>query len=114
MSISLYMDHHVPSAISIGLQKRGIDVITAFQDHAHELDDPILLDRATTLGYVLFTQDEDLLREGTRRQAEGIYFAGIIYAHQELSIGACIRDLEIIAKAGMPDDFENRVEYLPL
>ena len=29
-------------------------------------------------------------------------------------MGACVRDLEIIAKDGMLEDFANRVEYLPL
>lgn len=28
--------------------------------------------------------------------------------------GDCVRDLEIIAKAGHPEDFANRVQYLPL
>ena len=114
MSISFYMDHHVPRAISLGLKNRGIDVLTAFQDHAHEMEDPALLDRATELGRVLFTQDEDFLREGTRRQAAGIPFKGIVFGEQELSIGVCVRDLELMAKAGQPSDFENRVEYLPL
>jgi hypothetical protein len=68
------------------LKRRGIDVLTAFQDNAHEFDDPPLLDRATGLGRVLFTQDEDFLREGARRQAQGIYFAGIIYGAQSLVV----------------------------
>jgi len=41
---------------------------------------------------VLFSQDNDLLAEGTRRQAAGIPFGGVIYAHQlRVSIGTCIR-----------------------
>jgi len=31
-----------------------------------------------------------------------------------VSIGDCVRDLEIIAKVGSPEDFANRVQYLPL
>jgi hypothetical protein len=31
-----------------------------------------------------------------------------------VTIGQCINDLEIIAKAGEPEDFHNRVEHLPL
>jgi hypothetical protein len=42
-------------------------------------------------------------------------FAGVIYAHQQLvTIGNCIRDLEIIAKAIDPEDLANCVQYLPL
>ena len=32
----------------------------------------------------------------------------------DVSIGPCIEDLEIIAKAAEPEDLSNRVEYLPL
>jgi len=37
MTIALYMDHHVPRTITTGLRLRGIDVITAYEDNAHEL-----------------------------------------------------------------------------
>ena len=37
--VSLYMDQHVPRAITIGLRLRGIDVITAFEDGAGEMND---------------------------------------------------------------------------
>jgi len=51
----------------------------------------------------------------TRRLQECISFCGIIYAHQlRISIGTCINDLEIIAKAGELEYFIDRVEYLPL
>lgn len=59
----LYMDVHVPYAVTTGLRLRGVDVLTAQEDGASELDDPALLDRATELGRVLYTQDDDLLRE---------------------------------------------------
>jgi hypothetical protein len=73
------------------------------------------LDRATELGRALFTRDYDLLQETTKRQRRGVRFSGVIYAHQlRVSVGRCIRDLEIIAKAGEPEDIENRVEFLPL
>lgn len=109
------MDHHVPRAITTGLRLRGVDVITSLEDGTSKLDDPELLDRAGEMERVLFTQDDDLLAEATKRQRSGIPFMGVIYAHQlRISIGACVEDLEIIAKAGEPMDLENRVEYLPL
>jgi hypothetical protein len=109
------MDAHVRAAVTRGLRDRGIDVLTAQEDGTHELDDPDLLDRATELGRLLFTQDEDLLAEGTRRQEQGVGFAGVVYAHQlKVPIGQCIEHLEIIALIGEPEEFANRVEYLPL
>ena len=109
------MDHHVPRAISVGLRLRGIDVVTAYEDGAGDLVDPELLDRAYELRRVLFTQDDDLLVEADRRQQEARPFAGVIYAHQlRVSIGKCIHDLELIAKASEPEDMLNQVHFLPL
>jgi hypothetical protein len=109
------MDQHVPRAITEGLRLRGIDVTTAYEDGASDIDDSELLDRAHELGCALFTQDDDLLAEAAKRQRQGIYFNGVIYAHQlHVSIGTCIHDLEIIAKAGEPEDLANSVQFLPL
>lgn len=113
--LALYMDHHVPRAINEGLRLRGIDVITAYEDGASDMDDSALLDRAGELGRALFTQDDDLLAEAVRRQREGIAFSGVVYGHQlRISIGTCINDLEIISKAGEPEDLTNRIQFLPL
>lgn len=79
-----------------------------------EAPDAELLDRATALGRALFTRDVDLLSESNARQRQGRHFAGVIYAHQlRVTIGQCVNDLEIIAKAGMPEDLQDRVEHLP-
>ena len=64
---------------------------------------------------MLFTQDDDLLREAKRRQQAGEPFAGVIYAHQlNLTVGQCIADLELIAKATEPEEWVNHTMYLPL
>jgi predicted nuclease of predicted toxin-antitoxin system len=115
LSLKLYADVHVRRAISVALRMRGVDLLTAQADGAAELEDPELLDRASGLGRVLFTQDEDLLTEGVRRQRIGESFAGIIYAHQlRVTIGQCINDLELIAKVYDPADIAGRIEHLPL
>lgn len=115
MTVSLYMDHHVPKAITVGLRLRGVDVVTAHEDGADQLDDDVLLKRAHELGRALFTQDDDLLEEATKCQREGIWFSGVIYAHQlRVTIGICIRDLEIIAMSGEMKDLENQVIFLQL
>jgi predicted nuclease of predicted toxin-antitoxin system len=115
VSVRLYVDVHVRRAITEGLRLRGIDALTTQEDGAREFDDSDLLDRATALGRVLFTQDDDLLREAKRRQQTGDTFAGVIYAHQlNVTIGQCIVDLELIAQASEPAEWINRTEYLPL
>src|SRR6188508_247969 len=115
MSVGLYMDHHVPRPITSGLRLRGVDVLTAAENGATLLPDPELLDRATSLGRVLFSQDQDLLAEARYRQAAGIPFAGVIYARQRrVSVGVCVHNLEIIALASEPSELQGQVLYLPL
>ena len=76
MGLALYMDHHVPRAI---------------------------------------THDDDLLVEAARRKSEGLGFAGVVFAHPlHTSIGACVHNLELIAKAGEPGDLIGRALFLPL
>src|SRR5262245_11403990 len=88
------MDVHVHIAITEGLRLRGIDVLTAQEDGTRRLSDVALLDRASALGGVLFTQDDDLLREAAERQWYGMAFAGVIYGHQlKVTIRRCISDL---------------------
>jgi predicted nuclease of predicted toxin-antitoxin system len=115
VSLKLYIDVHVRQAITTGLQLRGVDVLTAQEDGGSRFPDDILLDRATTLERVLFSQDRDLLREAARRQQRSVPFAGLIYAHQlKMTVGQCVRDLELLAFTSDPEDFVGRVEYLPL
>ena len=114
MSLRLYMDVHVPRPITAGLLARGVDVLTAQADGATRLSDPDLLDRATALGRVLVTQDEDLLAEGAERQRTGRHFAGVFYAHQEHGIGVLVMNLELLAKLTEPDEWFSRVQILPL
>jgi len=115
VAIALYMDQHVPRAITVGLRLRGVDVLTAWEDGAATFSDPDLLDRASALGRVLFSQDDDLLVEAMRRQAIGLHFSGIVYAHQlRVSIGKCVEDLDLIAANSEREDMRDYVMYLPL
>ena len=115
MPVGLYMDHNVHGAIAAGLRRRGVDVLTSAEDGTNELIDPDLLDRATALDRVLFTNDDDLLAEAARRQAVGIPVGGVIYTHQDrLSDGQCIAELELIAVAGEPEALRDRVTSLPI
>jgi hypothetical protein len=115
VSLTLYMDHHVDAAITRGLRRRGVDVLTSRDDGTTDWEDERLLERSTELGRVLFSQDDDLLAIAHRWQNEGRSFPGLIYGHQlDLTIGRAVGDLELIAKVYEPDDIRDRVEYLPL
>jgi hypothetical protein len=109
------MDVHVKSAITVGVRRRSIDVVTAQEDESRQLDDKPLLERATTLDRVLFSQDDDLLAIARSQQIEDVQFTGLIYGHQlAATIGKYVLDLELICKVLEPEDMLNRIEYLPL
>ena len=109
------MDEQVESAITRGLQARGVDVLTAQEDGMDETPDPALLDRAGELGRLMVTRDVDFLIEAARRQRSGEMFVGVVYAHLlKVDVGRCIQELELIAKASDLPEYANRVEHLPL
>jgi hypothetical protein len=109
------MDVHVPRAITEGLRLRSVDIVTAQEDDARQLTDAELLDRAAARGRILFTMDTDLLMEAARRQRAGQSFGGLVFAHQlSVTIGQCVRDLELIGIAADPADLQGRIEFLPL
>jgi predicted nuclease of predicted toxin-antitoxin system len=113
--IPLYMDEHVPRAITIGLRLRGVDVLTVQEDNNSGKSDPELLERAVYLKRAIFTNDDDLLVEAANRQREGHDFCGVIYAHHlRVSICTCINDLELLAKSGKIEEIINRVIFVPL
>ena len=115
MSLDFYMDEHVPRSITSGLRLRNIDVLTVQEDGRTGFPDRQILDRATELNRVLFTQDDDFLVEAQYRQELGIFFPGVLYAHQlNISIGCCITDLELISQLATAEELQNTVRYLPL
>ena len=115
MGVAFYMDQHVKNAITRGLRRRGVDVLRVQDDGHGRADDDVILDRAALLGRLVFTLDDDFLAIAHGRQVAGTPFVGVVYAKQRaVSIGTCVRDLELIAIVYELDDMANRVEYLPL
>jgi hypothetical protein len=109
------MDEHVNRAVTVGLRRRGFDVLTVQEDGRTGASDPVILDRATELGRVLFSQDDDLLAEASRRQEVRAPFCGVVYGHQRrLTVGEAINELEFIARVATADELLNQVLFLPL
>ncbi len=114
MPVPLYMDVHVPQAITDQLRRRGVDVLTAIEDKSATLPDDELLERARMLGRVLFTQDILFKALAENWQRQGRSFAGLIFGHQlRGTIGQFVRDLELIATVSEVDEWLNTVEHLP-
>jgi hypothetical protein len=113
VSVALYMDVHVHRALTDGLRSRGVDVLTAQEDGTTEWEDPDLLERATAVNRVLFTNDRDFLRIVAVRQQFSQPLTGVIYAPQTSPLGPVLRDLELCALACEPEDFAEGLTYLP-
>jgi len=106
--IRFYMDEHVPAAISQGLRRRGVDVLTTQDAGMRSASDDEQLAFALSQGRVVFTQDADFLR----LHAAGARHAGIVYAQQGVSIGAVIRKLMLIVEALDLDDMTDHIEFV--
>ena len=92
MTVTLYMDVHVHRAITTGLRLRGVDVLSAQEDGHRTAPDNVLLDRATGLGRVLFTQDEDLLAEAKQcqqRQTQAISLKLLTQKSWQIGLSTC-------------------------
>ena len=115
MSLSFYLDHHVPAAIAVGLRQLQIDVLTVAEDGRADWDDERLLERALGLGRIVFTQDRDFLVLAARWQQGRREFAGMVYGHQlRVTVGGAVRDIALIASVMTRAEMRNRVEFLPL
>ena len=114
MAIALYMDVHIPQSITAQLCRRNVDVLTAQEDDTLELPDDQLLERSTALSRVLFTQDIRFRAMAEDWQRQGKPFAGLIFGHQlGGTIGQFVKDLEFIAQASDPEDWQEMIEHIP-
>jgi hypothetical protein len=113
MPVLLYMDVHVPQAITDQLRRRGINILTALEDGYAERDDPDILDRARTLERLVFTQDIRFKAMAETWQKQGRAFAGLLFGHQlGGTIGQYVHD-ELIASVSEPQEWVNVIEHLP-
>jgi predicted nuclease of predicted toxin-antitoxin system len=102
------MDEHVPRAVTDGLRRRGVDVLTAQEAGLREADDEQQLAFASREGRVIFTQDADLLR----LHAAGRPHHGIVYVPQQTTIGYVVRGLMLIYDILSSEDMIDHVEFL--
>ncbi len=100
-AIKFYRDEHIPKAVTDGLRRRGVDVLTAQEAGMHPADDDEHLMLAAREQRVLFTQDADFLR----LHAAGFPHAGIIYVPQQTKVGYMVAGLRRIHDALTPADW---------
>lgn len=115
MSLAFSFDQHVPGPVARGLRSRGIDVLTADEDGNRDLDDEMLLTRATLLGHVLVSNDEDFRRIVARWHVARRPFAEVVpLTRQHVAPGKLVEDLLVVAEVYSSAEMINRIEYIPL
>ena len=67
MPVQLYFDVHVDKAIHDQLRLRAVDALRAQDDDAAEMTDQDLLQHATELGRIIFTQDVRFKTSASKR-----------------------------------------------
>jgi len=115
MAVELFFDVHVDHAILAQLRLRQVDVRSAQDDSVDRLSDELLLEHASRLSRPVVTHDIRFHAMAESWQSLERPFCGLIFAHpMRVSIGQCVRDLELIAKATDPQDWVSTVLRLPL
>lgn len=60
--VRFYTDEHIPRSVTLGLRRRGVDVLTCQEEGMLSVEDEVHLALATRLGRTVITQDDDFLR----------------------------------------------------
>jgi hypothetical protein len=106
--IKFYLNEHIQAAVTSGLRRRGVDVLTTLEAGRTGSTDEEQLAFASQQGRVMVTMDSDYIVLG----AQGIEHAGIVYAPAVRSVGDIIRGLLLIHDVLQPEDLVKHVEFL--
>lgn len=109
--IRLYLDENVQVTVAEQLKRRQIEIVTVRDLGALGDADKTHLERATEMGYVLCTYDQDFLRLAST----GAEHTGIVFGkRQQHFIGDWVRGLTKLHAQKTPEQMKNRIEYLSL
>jgi predicted nuclease of predicted toxin-antitoxin system len=109
----IYADENIEEAIIQGLRRRGIEVISVREEGYIGKGDEFHLHKAKQLGAVVLTHDTDFLVLAHQWRNGGREHEGILYAHsRNISIGECIRKVELVVHVLTERDMKNHIEFL--
>jgi len=106
--LRFYADEHVPQAVTEGVRRRDMDIVTVQEAGLRGEKDEAYLAYAAKAGRVILTHDADFLR----LHAAGNTHLGIVYAGSHLTIGEIIRGIMLLHDLVSPDEIVNYVEFL--
>lgn len=106
--IRFLLDVHVHSAITKGLQRRGIEVLTCREAQLNTASDEAIVQYALLHDWVIFSQDSDFLKICSQKFPH----KGLVYSHQKNDIGRIIQGLMLISEVLSKADMENHIEFI--
>jgi hypothetical protein len=117
VTVRLLADEHIARRLVVGLRRvvNEADIVRIQDVGLRTVDDPTILQWAADEGRVLVTQDIRTMPEfAHERLAKGLSMPGIFVLPTTMSVGTAIDELALIVEASDPDEWVNRVVYLPL
>lgn len=108
--MKIYADENIEQSIIEGLRRRKIEVISARELGYFGKPDEFHIKKAFEMKAVILTHDSDFLRIASNKK---IKHKGIIFSHSEnLSLGRCIREVELITTVLSDRELENHIEFV--
>lgn len=111
MALKLYADECVDSRVVAGRRRRGVNVVTVAEQGLLGATDEQHLARATAMGRVLVTLDQDFLRLAGERK--GTDFPGLLFVLPEAGVGEIVRAIDFIASTCDAAEMANLIEWVP-
>lgn len=108
--MKIYADENIERSIIEGLRRRKVEVVSARELGYLSKPDEFHIKKASEIKAVILTHDIDFLRIVS---GQGIKHAGIIFSHpKNVSIGQCIKGVELISNILTEEEMENHIEFL--
>lgn len=108
--MKIYADENIEYSVIEGLRRRGIEVISARELGYSGKPDGFHIKKAFEMNAVILTHDVDFLIMADRQE---INHKGIIFSHSvKVSVGQCIRGVELVTNILTEEDMENHIEFL--
>jgi predicted nuclease of predicted toxin-antitoxin system len=111
--LRIYADECVGARIVEQLRRRGVDVVSAADERLLGDADHVHLARATQLGRVVLSADQDFLALTKELGAHRTSFPGLIFIRPRQTIGDTVRSILLAVEVLDAADMVNHVEWVP-
>ncbi|HEX2622804.1 MAG TPA: DUF5615 family PIN-like protein [Phototrophicaceae bacterium] len=115
--MKLLCDENFDNTVLRGLLRRNpdFDIVRVQDVGLMGADDPEILEWAANEGRIVLTHDvQTMVDFAYQRVAAGKPMPGLFEVKRELAPGLVIEEIILLIECSLPDEWENKVHYLPL